>query len=61
MNTQEISDAIVKLAESEKLRTEMGETGYRRVCEYFRVEYMKDKYKDLYERLRMMKVERSIP
>ena len=59
MNTQEISDAIVKLAESEKLRTEMGEVGYKRVCEYFRVEYMKDQYKDLYERLRVMKVERS--
>ena len=59
MNTQEISDAIVKLAESEKLRTEMGEAGYKRVCEYFRVEYMKDQYKDLYERLRVMKVERS--
>ena len=59
MNTQEISDAIVKLAESEKLRTEMGESGYKRVCEYFRVEYMKDQYKDLYERLRVMKVERS--
>jgi glycosyltransferase involved in cell wall biosynthesis len=52
MNTQEISDAMIKLALSDDLRTKMGEVGYQRVCKYYRVEYMRDKYSDLYDRLK---------
>ena len=52
MNIQEISDAMIKLALSEDLRNQMGEVGYKRVCKYYRVEYMRDKYSDLYDRLK---------
>ena len=51
MNTQEISDAMVKLALSEELREEMGRVGYERVCRYYRVESMREKYSELYGRL----------
>ena len=52
MNTQEISDAMVRLAENEALRKQMGENGYERVRKYYKVEYMRDKYAELYKRLR---------
>ena len=52
MNTQEISEAIVRLANSENLRSKMGEVGLERVKKYYRVEYMRDKYEELYSRLR---------
>ena len=51
MNTQEISDAMVKLALSDELREEMGRVGYERVCRYYRVESMREKYSELYGRL----------
>ena len=52
MNTQEIAEAMVKLAKNDTMRQQMGEVGLKRVREYYRVEYMRDKYKELYNRLR---------
>ena len=48
MNTEEIADAMVQLAENEKLRKEMGEIGYKRVNEFYQINLMRDRYKDLY-------------
>ena len=40
MNIEEIAQAMLDMAANEKMRLEMGETGYRRVMEKYRVEYM---------------------
>ena len=42
---------MVKLALSDELREEMGRVGYERVCRYYRVESMREKYSELYGRL----------
>lgn len=36
------------MAANEKMRLEMGETGYRRVMEKYRVEYMQKTYWEIY-------------
>ena len=51
MNTQEISEAMVKLARNAALREKMGNVGYERVNKYYRVEFMRDKYAELYRRV----------
>lgn len=48
MNLEEISDAIVQLAKNEQLRTEMGENGYHRVMNGYRVQDMKRTYDRIY-------------
>lgn len=49
MNTQEIAEAMIKLAKGKNLRESMGEVGYARVSAYYRVEQMRQKYNDLYK------------
>lgn len=49
MNLEEISEAIVELALNEKKRLQMGENGYRRVMGFYRIEQMRDVYKDIYQ------------
>ena len=49
MNVQELSDAIVKLAEDEQLRNSMGEIGFARVNKYYRLDQMREKYRVLYD------------
>lgn len=51
MNTQEIAEAMIKLANSPRLRTAMGEVGYARVNRYYRVEQMRRKYSMLYQEI----------
>lgn len=48
MNTEEIADAMVELATNESKREAMGEVGYKRVNAFYRVEQMKQKYRDIY-------------
>lgn len=50
MNTEEIAKAMVLLARDNKLRREMGEIGYKRVNEFYRIDLMRDRYKDIYKR-----------
>lgn len=49
MNLEEISDAIVQLAKNKKLRLEMGENGYHRVMNGYRVQDMKQTYDRIYQ------------
>lgn len=49
MNVEEIAQAILRLANDEKLRLEMGENGYRRVAAEYRIEKMQDMYKKIYK------------
>ena len=48
MNIEEIAQAMLDMAASEKRRLEMGEIGYRRVMQKYRVEYMQKTYWDIY-------------
>ena len=49
MNIEEIAQAMVKLAQNEKLRKQMGENGYKRVMKYYRIEQMKGVYEEIYQ------------
>lgn len=49
MNLEEISEAMEELALNEKKRLQMGENGYRRVMGFYRIEQMRDVYKDIYQ------------
>lgn len=51
MNLEEITDAIVTLARDEELRLKMGEAGYQRVTNSFKIEDMKQTYRDIYRSL----------
>jgi len=51
MNLQEITNAILNLARDGQLREKMGENGYKRVTEQFKVEDMKKTYWDIYQSL----------
>jgi glycosyltransferase involved in cell wall biosynthesis len=51
MSISKIADAIVKLAQDEELRKEMGEAGYQRVINCFRQQDCIDSYQKLYEEL----------
>ena len=45
MNIEEIAQAMLDMAaRRQRMRLEMGETGYRRVMEKYRVEYMQKTY-----------------
>ena len=48
MNIEEIAQAMLDMAASERRRLEMGEIGYRRVMQKYRVEYMQKTYWDIY-------------
>lgn len=51
MNVTEIANAIVDLANSPKMRREMGQCGYNRVINRYQLFQMKDTYKLLYEKV----------
>lgn len=48
MNLDEISAAMVELAQNEEKRLEMGENGYARVMKYYQIEHMKQVYDEIY-------------
>lgn len=49
MNTEELAEAMRKLALSPELRREMGEIGCKRVNTYYRIEQMREKFDSLYK------------
>jgi hypothetical protein len=49
MNVEEISEAMVKLAENAGERLRMGENGYNRVMGKYRMEHMQEQYQGIYE------------
>lgn len=51
MNIEKISDAMVELAADEDRRRKMGETGYERACQSYRIEYMRKTYEDIYREM----------
>jgi glycosyltransferase involved in cell wall biosynthesis len=57
MSIAKIADAIVKLAENEALRKEMGEAGYRRVVNSYAQKDCLDRYHSLYQELYNKKIE----
>ena len=52
MNVEEIAHAMIELALNTEKRYAMGEIGYKRVMNHYRIEMMKDKYDDIYKRMR---------
>ena len=51
MNINAIAEAILELARDPKLRTIMGERGYRRLMQKYKIEYMTKTYQTLYARM----------
>ena len=51
MNTEELAQACITLAKSPERRIHMGECGYQRVCKYFRIEQMRERYREIYDEL----------
>ena len=49
MNIEEIAQAMIDLAEHEDIREAMGEAGYKRVHAFYRIEQMRDVYRDIYK------------
>ena len=49
MNIEEIANAMVLLATDEKMRITMGEAGYNRAMNGFRLQDMKKIYSDIYK------------
>lgn len=49
MDVEEIAQAMLTLAASPGLRTEMGENGYRRVNAIYHIDGMKEKYLEIYQ------------
>ncbi|MCR5848954.1 MAG: GT4 family glycosyltransferase PelF [Lachnospiraceae bacterium] len=52
MNVEEIAHAITELALVKEKRIQMGEAGYRRVVNEYRVDMMKEKYDEIYKSMR---------
>ena len=50
MNIEEIAQAMIVLAQNDKLRKQMGENGYQRVMKYYRIEHMKQVYEEIYRK-----------
>lgn len=48
MNVEEIADAIVELATHKKMRKQMGDCGYQRLMAKYRVEDMREAYREIY-------------
>ena len=51
MNITEISQAMLELAGSQKMREEMGECGWRRVQNRHRIQQMQQAYEDIYKEI----------
>nr|MBP3597946.1 GT4 family glycosyltransferase PelF [Eubacterium sp.] len=49
MNLEEISDAMVEMAENQKMRLEMGVNGYKRLMSKYKIEDMKVIYQAIYK------------
>ncbi len=49
MNVSEITEAMLFLARKEETRLQMGENGYKRVMNKYRIEYMQDTYWKIYK------------
>lgn len=49
MNVSEIANAIVEMANKPEMRKNMGECGYERVKRRYRIEQMKETYKNIYD------------
>lgn len=56
MNIEEIAGAITELAQNKEERLLMGENGYRRVMDGYKVEDMKKKYTEIYNNLKSGKL-----
>ena len=52
MNVEEIAHAMIELALNTDKRYAMGEIGYKRVNEHYRIEMMREKYDDIYKQMR---------
>ena len=50
MNLEEIAQAMIDLAIDSEGREQMGEAGYKRVTSFYRIEQMKETYKEIYRR-----------
>lgn len=48
MNLEEITDAMVELAQNQEQRERMGENGYRRVMSKYKIEDMRKTYREIY-------------
>ena len=48
MNVEEIAQAMVYMAHHERTRLEMGEIGYKRVMNGYRIEQMRETYEGIY-------------
>lgn len=51
MNINAISEAILELANDEAMRIRMGEIGYERLMRKYRIEYMTEKYREIYMKM----------
>ena len=51
MNVSEIAQAIVNMAKSPMMRENMGEIGYKRVSNYYRIDQMRATYETIYKGL----------
>lgn len=51
MNTEKMSEAMVKLASDETLREDMGYSGYRRASKFYKNSEIYSKYRELYKNL----------
>ena len=49
MNLEEISQAMVDLARDREMRERMGEAGYKRVHAFYRIDQMKEVYREIYQ------------
>lgn len=49
MNIDEIAQAMIHMAKNTEERLQMGENGYQRVMHGFRIEDMRETYKELYQ------------
>ena len=49
MNIEEIAHAMVNMSINEENRKRMGEAGYKRVNAFYRIDQMKDVYREIYK------------
>ena len=61
MNISRIADAIADLASDREKRERMGENGYRRVCEKYRIEDMRKTYEEIYRKMAEMGAGKGAP
>lgn len=51
MNTAELADAMIQMAQNPELVKDMGNCGYKRVMRSYRIEQMKQTYEEIYEEI----------